>query len=55
MNERFGEQYAAWMARDQVIGSLGSRTVVQALDAGLDTKRIWRAVCETFEVPAKDR
>lgn len=55
MDERFGAQYAAWMSRDQVIGSLGSRTVEQAIEAGLDTKRIWRAVCETFEVPVKDR
>lgn len=55
MHERFGVRYAEWIASDQVIAALGGRTVVQALDAGLDTKRIWRAVCEVFEVPAHER
>lgn len=55
MHERFGVRYAEWIASDQVIAALGGRTVAQALDAGLETKRIWRAVCEVFEVPAHER
>lgn len=55
MHEWFGVQYAEWIAADQVIAALGGRTVVQALEAGLDTKAIWRAVCEVFEVPAHER
>lgn len=47
----FGPDYAASWARDYVLEPLGSRTVVQAIDAGIDTAVIWRAVCDATEVP----
>ena len=43
------------VARDQVIGRLGNRTVHEALAAGESAKDVWRAVCEHFEIPVKDR
>ncbi len=55
MGERFGPAYAESLARDHVIAGLGSRTVTQALADGDDTKGVWRAVCDEFEVPVKDR
>jgi hypothetical protein len=55
MAEEFGEIHADMMARDHVFGALGGRTVDQALEAGLSTKEIWRAVCEAFEVPPERR
>ena len=55
MAREFGEIRADMMARDHVFSSLGNRTVDQALDAGLPTKEIWRAVCDAFEVPAERR
>lgn len=55
MAREFGEIRADMLARDHVFSSLGHRTVDQALDAGLPTKDIWRAVCEAFEVPAERR
>jgi hypothetical protein len=51
MRGQFGEAYAESVAQDYVIGSLGSRTVNQALADGEDAKVVWRAVCETFNVP----
>lgn len=55
MAREFGEIRAEMLARDHVFSSLGNRTVDQALDAGVSTKEIWRAVCDAFEVPAERR
>lgn len=55
MAQEFGEVRADMLARDHVFSSLGNRTVDQALDAGVPTKEIWRAVCEAFEVPQERR
>lgn len=55
MRDHFGEGYAHSVARDHVLRALGGRTVEQALESGEDTKRVWRAVCEEFEVPARKR
>jgi hypothetical protein len=55
MDEQFGPAYAASVARDQVIGRLGSRSVNEALEAGEDPKTVWRAVCEHFEIPVAQR
>jgi hypothetical protein len=55
MADEFGDVRADMLARDHVFSSLGSRTVDQALEAGVPTKDIWRAVCEAFEVPPERR
>jgi Protein of unknown function (DUF3046) len=55
MEEHFGPTYAASVARDQVIGRLGGRSVDEALAAGEDPKRVWRAVCDHFEIPLAQR
>jgi hypothetical protein len=43
------------VARDHVFGTLGGRSAVEAIDAGLPVRRVWLAVCEEYDVPAKDR
>jgi len=55
MEEHFGAAYAHSVARDQVIGRLGERSVVDALTAGEDPKQVWLAVCEHFEIPVAQR
>jgi hypothetical protein len=55
MRDHFGEGYAESVAHDHVLKELGGRTVDQALGSGEDAKRVWRAVCEEFEVPARKR
>ncbi|OLF16935.1 DUF3046 domain-containing protein [Actinophytocola xanthii] len=55
MADEFGEIRADMLARDHVFGALGNRTVDQALEAGVPAKEIWRAVCDTFEVPPERR
>jgi hypothetical protein len=51
MAEFFGESYAESVAKDHVLSNLGGRTVNRALADGEDTKVVWRAVCEAFNVP----
>jgi Protein of unknown function (DUF3046) len=55
MNAQFGSGYADSVARDYVFANLGGRTIERALADGEDTKTVWRAVCETFDVPERLR
>ncbi len=55
MDTRFGASYARSYASDQVLSTLGSRTVLQALADGEDTKHVWRAVCDAIHAPLSER
>jgi hypothetical protein len=55
MRGQFGDAYAGSVAQDHVLADLGSRTVNQALADGEDVKTVWRAVCEAFRVPERQR
>lgn len=55
MEEVLGAGYARVWAENTVLAELGSRTVVQAIDAGIPSKRIWLAVWAQLEPPPKLR
>jgi hypothetical protein len=57
LEQVFGREYATSVADDQVLSQLGGRTIRQALDAGVQTAAVWRAVCAEYpdRVPAKLR
>ncbi|SNQ49068.1 conserved hypothetical protein [Frankia canadensis] len=55
MNSQFGASYVESFARDHVLAGLGGATVEAALARGDDAKAVWRAVCEEFDVPARER
>lgn len=55
MRAQFGEAYADSVAKDQVLTGLGDRTAAQALAEGTEPQLVWRAVCETFELPESRR
>jgi Protein of unknown function (DUF3046) len=55
MKEQFGDVYAESLAKDYVLSNLGGRTVNKALADGVDAKVVWRAVCDTFNVPDRLR
>ena len=55
MRAQFGDVYAQSVAKDYVFARLGGRTIERALADGEDAKVVWRAVCETFDVPEKLR
>ncbi|WP_153504903.1 DUF3046 domain-containing protein [Cumulibacter manganitolerans] len=51
MTAYFGAEYVGSVAQDHVLSSLGGRTVVEAIEAGIETKQIWKAVYEAFDIP----
>lgn len=55
LDGHFGSMRAQSVARDHVYAALGGRSAVAALDAGLPVRRVWLAICEEYEVPAKER
>jgi hypothetical protein len=50
MDHAFGPAYAKSLASDLVIGALGSRSAAEALDAGVDPRQVWDALCDAMEV-----
>lgn len=55
MDHHLGASYARTWARDHVLSELGERTVLQALEAGWDAKRVWRAVWRELDLPPSAR
>jgi hypothetical protein len=55
MERHLGPSYARSWARDMVLSQLDGRTVQQALDQGVDTKTVWRAVVTALDLPARER
>jgi hypothetical protein len=57
LEQAFGPGYAASIASDQVLPQLDGRTIEQALEAGVETAVVWRAVVAAYpdRVPARLR
>jgi hypothetical protein len=55
MNDEFGQGYASSLARDHVLGALGNRTALEALDAGVPPRDVWDALCEDMDVEPAHR
>jgi hypothetical protein len=55
MEGEFGAARAASVSHDHVFAELGGRTVEQALEAGIDPREVWKAVCDAYDVPAARR
>jgi hypothetical protein len=55
MEGEFGAARAASVSRDHVFAELGGRTVEQALEAGIDPREVWLAVCNAYDVPPSRR
>jgi hypothetical protein len=55
MADEFGRVRSEMLARDHVFSAFGGRTADEALEAGVDPKDIWFAVCEAYDVPESRR
>lgn len=55
MDEALTPSYARSWAHDYVLAGLGSRTVEQALAAGIEVVTVWRAVHAELELAPRDR
>ncbi|AVM00475.1 DUF3046 domain-containing protein [Gordonia iterans] len=51
MHNEFGQRTADAMLVDHVIPELGGRTGAEAIEAGIDPREVWRALCRDFDVP----
>ena len=48
---QFGPVRGASLLDDHVLTRLGVRTAVQAIEAGVDPRDVWWALCADFDVP----
>lgn len=55
MREHFGDLRAESIAHDHVFTTLGGRSAVGAIDAGVPVRTVWLTVCEEYDVPASVR
>ncbi|HYH29402.1 MAG TPA: DUF3046 domain-containing protein [Pseudonocardia sp.] len=55
MEGEFGAVRAASVSRDHVFAELDGRTVEEALEAGVEPRQVWLAVCNAYDVPPARR
>ncbi len=55
LDEQFGAMRAQSVSRDHLFSSLGGRSAVEAIEAGLPVRTVWLAICDAYDVPPKDR
>lgn len=48
---QFGPVRGASLLVDHVLARLGGRTAAQAIEAGVEPRGVWRALCADFDVP----
>lgn len=51
MADEFGAGYSKVLARDLVLGELDHRTATEAIEAGVDPRVVWFALCRAQDVP----
>ena len=47
MADEFGAGYSRVLARDLVLGELEHRTAAEAIEAGVDPRTVWFALCRS--------
>ncbi|WP_432563499.1 DUF3046 domain-containing protein [Kineococcus sp. SYSU DK003] len=55
VEDEFGVGYGRSLAADQHLLALDDRTAREALDAGVEPKQIWLALCDAMDVPDSRR
>lgn len=51
LHTEFGETRGDTLLNDHVILALDGRTGSAAIEAGVDPREVWRALCAEFDVP----
>lgn len=51
IDEEFGRVRGGSMLVDHVLTDLAGQTAAEAIEAGVDPRDVWRALCRDFEVP----
>jgi hypothetical protein len=55
LDGQFGAMRAQSVSRDHHFSSLGGRSAVEAIDAGVPVRKVWLAICEAYDVPPRER
>ena len=55
LERHLGPGYARAWAATVALGELRSRTVTEAIEDGVDAKRIWEAAWAALDLPASER
>jgi Protein of unknown function (DUF3046) len=55
VDDVFGSAYGRALVREQVLPRLDGRTPAQALEAGVDPRDVWHALCDAMDVPDAQR
>jgi hypothetical protein len=55
VDEVFGPGYGRALVREQVLPRLGQRTPAEALEAGVEPRDVWHALCDALDVPDAQR
>lgn len=48
---QFGVARGSSMLVDHVLARCGGRTAAEAVEAGVEPREVWRALCADFDVP----
>lgn len=51
VHEEFGLARGDAILADHVVAALGGRTGAGAIEAGVEPRTVWRALCAEFDVP----
>ncbi|OBF15712.1 DUF3046 domain-containing protein [Mycobacterium sp. ACS4331] len=51
VEQQFGAVRGASLVVDHVLTGLGGQTAAQAIEAGVEPREVWRALCADFDVP----
>ncbi|MCM6774174.1 DUF3046 domain-containing protein [Nocardia sp. CDC159] len=51
LHGEFGVARGDALLNDHTLPALGGRTGAQAIEAGVDPRDVWRALCAEFDVP----
>jgi hypothetical protein len=51
VDDQFGSMRGRSLLVDHVLADLGGQTPAQAIEAGVDPRDVWRALCADFDVP----
>ncbi len=55
LEEVFGRSYGRSLSRDQQLTALDGMTVIDALDAGIEPRVVWNALCDQMDIPDPQR
>jgi hypothetical protein len=55
VDEVLGSAHGRALVRELVLPALGDRTPEQALDAGVEPRDVWHALCDELDIPDPQR